>query len=110
MFSKKFESLTNETDILKIELKAKLLEIFSGGLGRCTKMFAKLELQENVTPVFKRKRNVLFASLGQINDELDKLESMGARSKVAYCKRCSPVIYVKKKTKEIRVCADLLMR
>ncbi len=73
-------SLTNETGILKKELKAKFLEVFSRGLGRCNKMFAKFELQENVTAVFKTKRNIPFTSLSQINDELDRLESMGGFS------------------------------
>ena len=105
-FCKKIESLTNETDILKKELKAKFPEVFSGGLGRRYKIFAKFELQENVILVFKRKRNVPFTSLNQIKDELDRLESMRVLLKVKYSKWATPVVYVKKKTKEIHVCAD----
>ena len=82
-FCKKMESLTNEMEILKRGLKAKFPGIFSGGLERCNKMFAKFELQENVTPVFKRK-NVPVASLSQINDELDRLESIKVLLKVEY--------------------------
>ena len=34
-------------------------------------MMSKFELQENIQPVFKNKQNVPFASLEQINEELD---------------------------------------
>ena len=39
-------------------------------------MMAKFELQDDVQPVLKKKRNVPFASLEQINEELDKLEKL----------------------------------
>ena len=106
LFCKIPESLTNETYKFKKKLKAKFPEVFSGGLGRCNKMFAKFELQEKVIPVFTRKRNVPFASLIQISDELDRLESMGVLSKVKYSEWDFPVVSVRKKTKEIGVRVD----
>ena len=47
-----------------------------------------------------------FASLNKINEELDKLEEIGVQSKVDNSEWTSPTVYVKKKSKEIRVCAD----
>ena len=57
-------------------------------------------------PVFIRKRNVLFVSLDKINQELDRLENVGILSKTEYNQWAAPVAYVKKKSEEIRVCAD----
>ena len=98
----------NEAESFKKELKIKFSEVFSCCLGRCNKMKAKFEKKENVLPVFKKKRNVSFASLKKINDEL-KLEKMGVLSKVNCSNWASPTVYIKKKSKEIRVCAVFSM-
>ena len=37
-------------------------------------MKVKFELKENVQPVFKKKRNISFTFLKQINDKLDRLK------------------------------------
>ena len=46
---------TTRSDKLKKELKVKFAEIFSEGLGFCSKVKAKFEVKENVMPVFDRK-------------------------------------------------------
>ena len=68
----KIENLDAEAEKLKKkkELKEAYLEIFSSEFGRCTKMMAKFELQDDIQPVFKKKRNVPFTPLEQINKEL----------------------------------------
>ena len=70
-------------------------------------MMPKFELQDNVLSVFKKKRNVPFASLEQINEELDSLIKTGVLSKLEYSERTAPTVYVKKKSKEMRVFADV---
>ena len=77
LFCKEIKGFINEAESLKKELKIEFSDVFSGGLGGCNKMKAKFELKENVQQVFKKKRNVPFASLKQINDELDRLEKSG---------------------------------
>ena len=67
---------------------------------------AKFELQDNVQPMFKRKRNVSFASLEQINEELNRLVKTGNLSKLEYSEWAELTVHVKTKSKEIRVCAD----
>ena len=57
----------------KEEFLIKFAEVFSSGLGRCNKMKAKFELKQNVQPGFKKKKNVVFALLKQINDGLYRL-------------------------------------
>ena len=55
--------------------------------------------------VFKKKRNILFVLLKQINDELNRLGKMGVLSKVDDSDWASPTVYIKKKSKDICVCA-----
>ena len=73
-FCQKIQNLTSEADKIKEELKGKFPEVFSGGLDRYKKMSAKFESKQNIQPVFKKKRNVPFASLNQIDEELNRLE------------------------------------
>ena len=54
---------------------------FSGGLGKCSKLKAKLKVNDGAQPVFKKKQSVTFAALEQINKELDRLEQSGILSK-----------------------------
>ena len=56
--------------------------------------------------VFKKKRNVPFAALEQINKELDRLEQSGILSKTDFSKWAAPIVHVKKKSNQIRICAD----
>lgn len=67
-------------------------------------MSAKFELRPDVS--FKKKRNGPFASLNQIDEELNRLEEMGVPAKFEYSEKASPTVYIKKKSKEIHVCAD----
>ena len=76
----KIESTTPESVNLKKELKQRFPQVFfSGGLGKCSKLKAKLK--DSAQPVFKKKRNVPFAALEQINKELDWLEQVSILSK-----------------------------
>ena len=67
---KKIQNLTIEADKLKEELRGMFLEVFPGRLGWCQKS-AKFELKPNTQSVFKKKRNVPFASLNQINNNIN---------------------------------------
>ena len=105
-FCQKGESLTTEKQSLKTELKKTFPQIFAASLGKCTKTAAKFKLIDDAQPVFKKKRNVPFASLEKINKELDRLVKTGIPSKVEFSHWAAPIVYVKKKSKEISVCAD----
>lgn len=48
-----------------------------------------------------------FASVEKIDKELDRLVKTGILSKIEFSKWAVPTVYVKKKSKEIRVCADV---
>ena len=62
-------------------------------------MLAKSELKYNAQAVFKKKRNVPFASLKQINEELDRLVKTGVLAKLQYSVWAAPTVYVKKEVK-----------
>ena len=80
-FCKKVEDLTIETEKFK-ELKEIYPDVFSGGLRKCIKVVAKFETKPNQRPILRKKRNVPYAAVDQINEELDRLETMGVISKV----------------------------
>ena len=46
-FCQKVECITAEAEKIKMELKGNFPEVFSAGLGKCTKIRAKFELKEN---------------------------------------------------------------
>ena len=81
-FCRKIESTTSNSVNLKKELKQRFPQVFfSGGLGKCSKLKAKLKVKDGTQSVFKKKRNVPFTALEQINKELDRLEQAGILSK-----------------------------
>ena len=69
-------------------------------------MTAKIKLKKNAQPVFRKKRNIPFAAIDKIDKELERLTQCGVLSKVDYSDWAAPVVYVKKKSGEIRVRAD----
>jgi len=77
-------------------------DVFSSGLGRCTKTKVKLHLKPDAKPVFKPKRPVL----PQVDAELDHLEQNGIISPIKYSEWATPIVVVRKKNGLIRICAD----
>ena len=55
-------------------------------------------MKDGVQPVFKKKRNVPFAALEQINNEFDRFEQAGILSKTDFSEWAAPTIHVKKKS------------
>ena len=74
-FCQKVERITAKAEKIKMELKGSFLEVFSAGLGKCTKIKAKFELKEKTLPI---------AATEEINKELDRLVNMGILSKVEF--------------------------
>ena len=97
---------TVKTENFLGDLKNEFPTVFSEGLGLCSKTEAKFFLKENVTPIFRKKRNVPFSSLEVIERELDRLQELDVIEKVNHTDWASPTVYIKKKNGKIRVCAD----
>ena len=80
-FCRKIESTTSNSENLKKELKQRFPQVFSGSHGKCSKLKAKIKVKDSAQPVFKKKGNVSFAALEQINKELDRLNKQAFRQK-----------------------------
>ena len=80
-FCQKVECITAEVEKIKMELKGSFPEVFSAGLGKCTKIMAKFELKENTRLIFRKKRNVPFTVTEEINKELHRLVNMGIKKR-----------------------------
>ena len=87
-------------------LQVRFTELFQPGLGLCSTTEAVLRLQPEVTPVFRPKRPVPYASLPSVDTELQRLETKGVLVPVSYSSWAAPIVVVKKSNGSIRICAD----
>ena len=107
IFCRKIESTTSNSVNIKKNSNSVFPSFFWGGrFGKYSTLKAKLRLKDGAQPVFKKKRNILFATLEEINKELDRLEQVGILSKTEFSKWAASTVHVKKKSKQIRICAD----
>ncbi|KHJ88656.1 reverse transcriptase, partial [Oesophagostomum dentatum] len=63
-------------------------------------------LQDNAVPVFKKKRPVPYASVPDLDEEIDRLVAEGVISPADHSEWAAPIVVVKKKNGKIRLCAD----
>ncbi|KIH46652.1 reverse transcriptase [Ancylostoma duodenale] len=97
------DRIRNET---VTSLKARFADMFSPGLGRCTKTKAKLVLKPDATPIYRQRRPVPFASQSAVNAEIDRLLNEGVLSAVDHSNWAAPMVVVKKSNGTTRICAD----
>ncbi|KAK6743719.1 hypothetical protein RB195_010799 [Necator americanus] len=88
------------------DLKKQYAEVFKCGLGRCVKTKAKLLLRDNAVPVFKKKRPVPYASVPDLDAEIDRLVAEQVISPVEHSEWATPIVVVKKKNGQIRLGGD----
>ena len=105
-FCNKIDGTTTSSDKLKKELKIRLLEIFSEGLGFCSTVKVKFKVKENVMPVFRLKRPVTYASVEIFDKELGRLEKLGVIEKNQQQPMVRSNCICKEKNNKIRICAD----
>ncbi|KAL3069506.1 hypothetical protein niasHT_033892 [Heterodera trifolii] len=77
---------------LKAELQAQFPNVFSDGLGMCTKFEAHLKLKENSSPVFCGSRPVPLGVQNEVDAELDRMIELGVLQKVDYSKWAAPIV------------------
>jgi len=75
-------------------------------MGRCTKTKVQLYPKPDVRPVFRSKRPVAYSILSIVDAELSRLEQAGIISPVNYSDWATPIVIVRKKNGQIRICAD----
>ena len=81
-------------------------DIFSEELGCIDGHEAHIRLREGAIPRCHPARHVPFAIRSQVERELDRLEGEGILRKVESAEWASPIVIVKKKNGDIRLCAD----
>lgn len=82
------------------------VSLFKPGLGHCTAAPASLQLHPGSTPVFRPKRPVPYASLPEVDAELQRLEREGVLTPVSYSAWAAPIVVIKKPNGSLRICAD----
>nr|CAX83692.1 Gap-Pol polyprotein [Schistosoma japonicum] len=92
---KDFMKLLNEFD-----------KVFKKCLDCCTTMKASFRLTPNASSVFRPKRPVPYASLPEVDAELQRLEKQGVLMPVSFSAWAAPIVVVKKPKGTLRICAD----
>ncbi|VDO23366.1 unnamed protein product [Haemonchus placei] len=88
--------IETKSSYVEKELKEKHPDVFSEGLGLCTKEKADLVLPPNIRPVFRCSRSVAYAALGSVENELNRLHEMGIITPVSHSEWTAPIVCVKK--------------
>lgn len=95
-----------ENTSLTDEIRKNFPDLFSEGLGCCTKTEASLNVKEGTRSVYRNARPVPHAAREVVADELERLQRLGVISPVEYSDSAAPIVVVKKKNGKIRICAD----
>ena len=80
--------------------------VFRKGLGRLKGVTAKIHVDPEVTPKFYKARTVPYATRAKLEEELDRLQSMGVIRPVQFSDWATPVVPVSKKNGSVRLCGD----
>ncbi|XP_055350040.1 uncharacterized protein K02A2.6-like [Paramacrobiotus metropolitanus] len=81
--------------------------VFRDELGCCKNFKAHLYLKENARPVFCKARPVPFALKEEVEEDIDRLVSIGVLTPVDHAEWAAPTVYIKKPKKNFRICSDL---
>ncbi|XP_011696621.1 PREDICTED: uncharacterized protein K02A2.6-like [Wasmannia auropunctata] len=93
-------------DDLTTETSKKFPQLFSEGLGLCTKPKVSLTLKPGAKKVFRKARPVLYAAAPAIEAEIERQQHFGVFTPVSFFDFATPIVAVKKKNGKIRICGD----
>lgn len=75
-------------------------------MGCCNKTKVSLYLKDNIRSIFRPKRLVAYSILPLVDAELIRLEQAGIISPVNYSDWAAPIVVIRKKNGQLRICAD----
>ena len=81
-------------------------EVFDERLGCISGCEATIHLQDGAVPKCIPARPVPYALRSKVDNELDRLEREGVIHKIEFAEWASPIVVVKKKNGDVRLCAD----
>ena len=80
--------------------------VFSGGLGELRDMKAKIFIDKAERPRFFPARQVPFAIRERVEEELERLQSLGVIRPVQFADWAAPIVPVMKRDGRVRICGD----
>ena len=80
--------------------------VFREGLGKLEGVQAKIHLKPGATPKFHKARTVPYATRAKLDEELDRLQSLGVIKPIQFSEWATPVVPVAKKNGRVRLCGD----
>ncbi|XP_011701515.1 PREDICTED: uncharacterized protein K02A2.6-like, partial [Wasmannia auropunctata] len=98
--------VTNSEHDIVAEAKRKFPQLFSDGLGKCTKTKISLTLKQGAKPVFRKALTVPFAAAPVIAAEIERLRHLGIISPVDFSTSAAPIVAIKKSNGKTRICGD----
>ena len=84
----------------------KYSDVFKEGLGELKGMEAKIHVDKDEHPRFFKARQVPFALRKLVEDELERLQSMGVIQPVQFADWAAPIVPVMKNDGSVRICGD----
>ena len=107
-------NLWNSISLLRVSFKERSIEIlvdefpdvFREGLGTIKTSKASLDVKTGLRPRFYKALSVTFALKGAIEEELTRLQTLGALEAVDYSEWAAPIVPVPKQDGSIRICED----
>ncbi len=87
-------------------LLEKYKEIFTDELGTIKPYKAKLIVAPSAVPRYHPPRSVPFAMKTVVEEEFDRLESLGVLERVDVADWAAPIVVVPKKDGRVRICGD----
>lgn len=91
---------------IAVEAEKMFPNLFSEGLGLCSKTKASLTLKANAKPIFRKARSAPFAAMPLIEEEILKQRRQNVYSPIEYSDYAAPIVVVKKKNGNLRICGD----
>ena len=81
-------------------------EVFEEGLGPFTGPKAKIHVEVDAVPKFRKTRPVPYAMKGKIEEELSRLQEEGTIESVQFSEWAAPIVPIMKSDNSIRICGD----
>lgn len=81
-------------------------KVFGDDLGRLNSIYAKIDISDEVHPIFLKSRTVPYAMIDKVNEELNRLEKLSIIERVSSSRWATPIVSIQKSNGSIRICGD----